>query len=158
MFLFISLLTSITINLVAVFKFWNKYKSMTFIPLAISLLCVPVFVTSSSIGEHLSLYIFNKRLPQYEEAVRLMKDKFKGELISLINDEIPEQYRHLCYHIRAEEYEPNGLTVEFLWGESFPVYNTAYVYRSDGSLPPRGGYYNWERSVRINDRWFKVFN
>ena len=108
-------------------------------------------------GKKISLYVFTNRLPEYEAAVKMMENNYTREPISFWKEEIPEQFRHLAFNIRAQKYDPNILTVEFYW-EYFPVIGkSAHIYQSDGRIPENNSDFwkEWQSLKRINEHWFK---
>ena len=102
--------------------------------------------------------VFTERLAQYEEAVQVMESKINGEPVFLKGEEVPETYQHLAWWVHAEEDKQDVLVVTFFWGGGFPVKHSAFVYRSDGWLPPKGTDFRreWPFAERINEHWFRV--
>jgi hypothetical protein len=146
------------LNLISVPKYRHKYKSKALIPLGLSILSVPAMWVSNLGGHAIRSYVFKTRLPQYENAVQLLTEQINDEPISLSGTEIPEQYRHLAYTIFALKYGPDAFTVEFAYGQGFPVKHSAYVYVSDPDLPDKELDFRrrWPRRYRVSDHWFRV--
>lgn len=158
--LVLSLFMVIFLNFISLFVFWENFKFRASIPLAISLLLIVSFVPAEIIGRNISLYVFKNRLPEYEAAVKMVEGIYDGKPVSFWKDEIPERFRHLCFKIRGQEYEPGILTVEFYW-EYFPIVgNSAYIYRADGKIPENDEDFNREWIIldRINQYWFKGYD
>lgn len=152
------LFVMLVVSFIAIFKFWEKYSLFSVIPFVILLLCFKAGAISLKAGHNKRENVFAERLPQYEEAVRVMESKIKGEPVFLKGKEVPEAYHHLAYWIHAEKYGGGVLVVTFFWGGGFPVKHSAFVYRSDGWLPPRGTDFRreWPFAERINENWFRV--
>jgi hypothetical protein len=145
------------VNIAFPLRFWREVRFKSLIPLAIILLSIALIIPAVEMGKNISLYTFTNRLPEYEAAVNVMENNYTGEPISLWKKEIPKQFRHLGYRIRAQEYDPDILTVEFYW-EYFPIIgNSAYIYRHDGKIPENNKEFmgTWLRVERINEHWFK---
>ncbi|MHC4624072.1 MAG: hypothetical protein ACYS4W_09250 [Planctomycetota bacterium] len=145
-------LAIIIINVIGIFQLES------FIPVGISLLCVILIILANKIGHRARLYVFQQRLPQYEEAVRVMESKIVDKPVFLQGDSVPEEYRHLAYWIHAEINEQNVLVVTFFWGGGFPAKHTAFAYISDGRIPEKDPDFKRECPYvsRINENWFKV--
>ncbi len=158
MFLFLLFFALAVTNLISIFVRCWDYGASSLVPIGITIATVPLIVASLSIGRHVNLYIFNKRLPQFENAVKLMESRVTDERIRLRGDEIPKEYRHLAKYITGEKLENGSLAVTFLWGGGFPLKHIAYAYISNGRLPEKGSEFrkNWYRCTRINDNWFRV--
>ena len=104
------------------------------------------------------MYVFNKRLPQYEKAVKEIEGQISDEKLRLIGDKIPQEYRSLALRIIGEKIGTDAYAVTFIWGVSFPTDHAGYAYISDGNLPEKGTEFRryWPHAKRINDKWFKV--
>ena len=124
----------------------------------ILLFCFKAGDISLNAGHNKREKVFAERLPQYEEAVRVMGSKISGEPVFLKGKEVPKTYQHLAYWIHAKKDEGNVLVVTFFWGGGFPVKHSAFVYRSDGWLPPKGTDFRreWPFAERINKNWLRV--
>lgn len=152
------LFVMLVVSFIAIFKFWEKYSLFSMIPFVILLLCFKAGAISLKSGHNKREKVFAERLPQYEEAVRMMESKIKGEPLSLRGKEVPEAYKHLAYCILAEKDEKGVLVVTFFWGGGFPSKHSAFVYRSDGHLPLKGTEFRreWPFAERINENWLRV--
>ncbi|MBN1392994.1 MAG: hypothetical protein JW947_09360 [Sedimentisphaerales bacterium] len=152
------LLVMLVVSFIAIFKFWEKSSLFSIIPFVILLLCFKAGPMSLKAGHNKREKVFVERLPQYEEAVHVMGGKISGEPVFFKGEEVPETYRHLAYWIHAEKEEGNVLVVTFFWGGGFPVKHSAFVYRSDGWLPPKGTDFSreWPFAERINSNWLRV--
>ncbi len=147
------------INLLSVFVFWGKYKIKSFIPFVISVLCFCFVLGIGRLSNHLPLYVFEKRLPLYEELVRKIESEIEDDPISLSCEEIPVGYRHLCYSIYAEKDGNGVLTVEFVWNKFLREY-TAYVFRLGDEPVGETIYFRdrWYSCYKITDHWYRVRN
>lgn len=157
MFLFFSHFIIIVISLIGIFVFWEDYGSKATIPFVIGILSLFVVVESGKVGHKIRLNVFNKRLPQYEDAVQMVENTITNEYLRWSGERIPKEFRHLAYLISARR-KKDVLIVNFLWGGGFPVKHTAFVYISDGRLPGKGTDFrkDWPHCTRINEHWFKV--
>lgn len=145
------------INLISVFKFWSDYNFAKFIPLLISILTIVLTYFSLEIGHRVNIYVFKKRLPQYQAVIKIVENQIGDEPLYLVGKDLPPQYRNLAISINAEK-ENSVLGVSFLWGVGFSLKHTAYAYVSDGRIPEKGTELrgNWHYWERINDHWFYV--
>lgn len=145
------------INFISIFKFWSNYNFKVFAPILISILTILLSYSSLKAGRWTNIYVFEKRLPQYQAAVRMVENRINEKSICLIGEEIPPEFRHLAISIQGEK-DDSVLGVIFIWGVGFPCKHIAYAYISNGEFPARGAkflndWYYWER---INDHWFIV--
>jgi hypothetical protein len=145
------------ISFVAVFVFWEEHLFGSFVPLGTIVLCIALLVLANNVGHRVRLYVFKQRLPQYEEAARMMAERIDDKPIYLRRDEVPAEYRHLGYCIGAERLERQVLAVTFWWG-SAGLKISAFAYISDGKLPRKGSDFrrDWPFMCRINQNWFRV--
>jgi hypothetical protein len=146
------------INFVGAFVHSRKHDLKGLIPLGITLVTWFGMGYAARAGFRVSLYVFEKRLPRFEEAVASIGGRIEEGILRLSGQEIPEEYRDLAYMIIAEKTRGNVLTVTFMWGAGFPVKHVAYAYISDGMIPAKGTDFRreWPRIYRINDNWFRV--
>jgi hypothetical protein len=148
------------ISFIGLFVFMMQEEGLlSFLPLAISIATIAASVFCFGIGHRIRMYVFEKRLPQYEEVVRMIDNgtiKIPKQLPP--NIEVPEKYKRLSYWVMAEKETRNVLVVTFLWDAGFPCKHSAFVYRSDGEIPERNSDFcrNWPHISRINKYWFKV--
>lgn len=158
MFLILLFIALAVINLISIFVHWVEHGFGAFLPICISILTVILIVFSVRVGNHAKMHRFNKRLPQFENAVKMVESKLTDEHIRLTGEDIPQEYRHLAYFIIGDKRANGKLIVTFVWGGGFPVKHTAYAYTSDGSSPIRDSEFqkDWYHCKRINDNWFKV--
>jgi len=152
------LFVMLIVSFIALFRFWEKHGLFSIIPFVILLLCFKANAISLKMGHDKRSEVFAELLPQYEEAVRVMESKTSGGVVFLKGEEVPEIYRHLAYWIHAKKDDENVLVVTFFWGGGFPLKHTAFAYRSDGQLPPKGTDFRreWPFTERINENWFRV--
>ena len=155
-----SFITILLINIKYIFIFWKGFRFKSLIPLPVILLSIVLFIPSITMGKKISLYVFTNRLPEYEAAVKMMENNYTGVPISFWKEEIPEQFRHLCFRIRAQKYDSDILTVEFYWEYFSITGNSAYIYRSDGKIPENNNDFTrkWLILDRINEHWFKGYD
>jgi hypothetical protein len=140
---------------VRIFADWPERRWGGLVPFGTVLLCIPLLVISNVVGRRVRLYVFERRLPEYQEVVEMMGERVKDKPVV---EEMPEGYRHLGYYIRAERNEQGVLLVTFFWSSAFPGRHTAFAYVSDGE-PPGEGFgirVNWRYVARINENWFQV--
>jgi len=158
MLAYIYLFLMLIVSFIAIFRFWERHNFFGVIPFVILLLCFKASAISLKTGHDKRLAVFTERLAQYEEAVQVMQSKINGEPVFLKGEEVPETYQHLAWWIHAEEDKQDVLVVTFFWGGGFPVKHSAFVYRSDGWLPPKGTDFRreWPFAERINEHWFRV--
>ena len=143
-------------NFVAIFKFWETYGVLTLVPV---ILCISSFKVSDitrHIGIDIRMKIFNENLPLYEEAVKELTPMIDEKGLYLAGDQIPQKYRKLAYLITVGK--DNGIAFIFIWDFGFPLKHSAFVYRSDGSWPPKGSDFSreWPYYERINKNWFRA--
>jgi hypothetical protein len=147
------------INLIAIAVFWSRYEFKALVPIGISAATFILCVFFVRLGNQVNLYVFNKRISQFEDAVRMVENKIAdGNAIRLSDEEIPEQYRHLAYFIYGEK-EYNVLRVDFYWGRGgFPCRHVAYVYLSNDEIPAKGSDFrrDWYHCQRIRTKWFRA--
>ncbi|MHC4475700.1 MAG: hypothetical protein ACYTEL_08640 [Planctomycetota bacterium] len=145
-------------SFVGIFVLWPRRKWRALVPFGISLLCVPLLVLSVMVGGRVRLYVFEKRLAEYQQAVGMMGERVEAEPVVLWGADIPEGYRHLGYCIRGEKDEQDVVIVTFFWGSAFPARHTGFAYISDGKLPEQGSDFRraWRGLSRINENWFEV--
>ncbi|MGD0553054.1 MAG: hypothetical protein ABSB25_10450 [Sedimentisphaerales bacterium] len=146
------------INFTAIFVFWSEYDSKALIPIGISVATFALCICSIIVGDHVNLFVFNRRISQFEDAIRMIDNRIvDSNPIRLRGEEIPEEYRHLAYFIYGEK--KNGiLRADFYWGSGFPCKHVAYVYLSNDEIPGKGSDFrkDWYRYHRIKEKWFRV--
>jgi hypothetical protein len=157
-FLLFYFFVMIVINFLAILVYWQEHNLGALVPFATVPLCIGLLVLSNMAGHRVRLYVFNRRLPAYEEAVRMMAEQTGDKWVSLKGKEIPAQYRHLAYHIHSERMNEDILIVTFIWHYGFPAKASALAYISDGRIPEKGSDFRreWKYVDRINENWFKV--
>ena len=145
-------------NFINIFVRWGESGVKTLMPIGITLATVLLVGASGAIGQRAKLHSFDKQLPEFEDAVKMIEGKIVGERIILSGEDIPQEYRHLAKYISGDIDENGTLIVTFVWGFGFPVKHTAYAYISDGELPERDSEFrkDWYHCTRINEKWFKV--
>ncbi|MDH4238295.1 MAG: hypothetical protein OEW48_01905 [Phycisphaerae bacterium] len=130
-----------------------KYGRKALIPLTIAVLGIGATFASGLIGGHVRRHVFQKRLPQYEEVVRMIEN---GDLE--ISDRrysrlrLPKQYKHLAYCVIVIRHETGALELRFSWGSGYPMRHTDYVYCSDGKPPEIG----WSKGYEVAEKWFII--
>jgi hypothetical protein len=146
------------INFIAIFVFWSEYDFKALVPVGISIATFVLCNCSAKLGYQVNLYVFNKRINQFEDAVQMIDNRIvDSNPIRLDGEEIPEQYRHLAYFIYGEKKD-NVLRVDFVWGIGFPCKHIAYVYLSNDKIPEGDPDFrkDWYRCHRIREKWFRV--
>jgi hypothetical protein len=130
-----------------------KYGRKALIPLTIAVLGIGATWASGLIGWHVRRHVFQKRLPQYEEVVRMIENgelKISDPKYSLLR--LPKQYKHLAYRVIVIKHETGNLEARFSWGSGYPMRHTDFVYCSDGE-PPKIG---WSRGYEVAETWFWI--
>jgi hypothetical protein len=148
------LLIMIAINVFAIFWLWfQEYGILSLLPIIISLLTIPLSMHAGKIGHQLRMRYFKNHLTEYEQFVQTIEDQYHDPNILIPPIEIPHEYKHLAYHVRAKWKKPEILIVDFLWGESFPAKHDAFEYCSNASVPDPSF---WTFHERINENWYRV--
>lgn len=118
-----------------------------------SLIMILLFVAcffSLSWGHKLRMHVFEKRLPQYECAVKECKMLIEGESLRLAGNNVPEKYRHLAHAIFADKDNSGNIEIAFKWGYGRIFKHIAFYYLSDGkSLEENGPEYE-----KITGHWY----
>ena len=142
------MIAMLIVNLKSLWAFGTDNKGGAILVILLSIACF----FSPKWGNDLWMFVFEKRLPQYESAVEDCKLLIQDEHLVLRGEEIPSKYRHLAYSISCTKDESENIEIAFLWGYGFPLKHSAFCYRSDGE--PSGK--SWPLHKKINDNWFRV--
>ncbi|MBW8035654.1 MAG: hypothetical protein FVQ79_08500 [Planctomycetes bacterium] len=118
-----------------------------------SLIMILLFVAcffSLSWGHKLRMYVFEKRLPQYECAVEDCKLLIEGESLRLAGNKVPEKYRHLAHAIFAVKDNSGNIEIAFKWGYGRLFRHIAFYYLSDNKSLEENG----PEHEKIKDHWY----
>jgi hypothetical protein len=143
------LLTLVPLTLMMGFLDWARYRMRAFLPLLLALLFCGLTVGSSVAGKRWSMFMFHRRLPQYEEVLRQIEagritgdEKDDAILLSL-----PRQYGHLGTDVTAVR-DANGIASATFWfGFAFPTKHQVFLYNRDGHF---GG---WHECIPLEKHW-----
>ena len=148
-------LSLLVINVIGAFIFihrQNEQMVQSLMPLGVSILAFVLTFYSAGVGKKLSLYVFKKRLPQYEKLVEMIRN---GEIKAEDNNHfipLPDDYKGLAHYAIFRKNEDNVIQISFSWGIGFPCKHTDYMYCSDGKKPEVSCGWSYE----VIDNWYRV--
>lgn len=141
------------INFYYVFKFWDDYKLITFLPFLMIGLAV-ISIGFWDVGA-LSIKRFERYQPDYETFVgKLVGEHKQGEWDNI---KMPPKYKHLAHWATVYDNEPNNIFASFMVGYFGTFGHTSILYSSKGEITP-DSYTDksWLNKQRINKHWFRV--